>query len=234
MNSAPGNIRTVLIALLRPTPMKAPLQDDSATASSERAEPCGEREGERDINCIPYSLCSPALVPVPSCSCVDDEPVMRIDRIDLNILAGVDQGIMAVRQVLRQLLQLIIVNRRSVTVRHALHQLLKLLLLVTVGGQQIVELELAPVLELMDEIGDDAVHRVRLERRTVMAPVGDGLGWGLIDVAVSLVTGRITARRRETGVLRELRSRAGLAVRRCRIGRMAIIRRNEARAGIRE
>src|ERR1700674_5421185 len=66
MNSAPVNIRTLLMALIRPTPMKAPLQDDSATASSERAEPCGEREGERDINCVPYSLCSPALVPVPS------------------------------------------------------------------------------------------------------------------------------------------------------------------------
>src|ERR1700694_408371 len=157
MNSAPGNIRTVLIALLRPTPMKAPLQDDSSTASSERAEPCGEREGERDINCIPYSLCSPALVPVPSCSCVDDEPVMRIDRIDVNILAGVDQRIMAARQVLRQLLQLINVDRRIVTVRRALHQLLKLLHLVAVGGQQIVELELVGAFELFHKIGENAL-----------------------------------------------------------------------------
>src|ERR1700674_556458 len=146
MNICPGSLTTLLMALIRPMPIKAPRQDDSATASSERAEPC-EREGERDINCIPYSLCSSALVPVPSCSCVDDEPVMRIDRIDVNILAGVDQRIMAARQVLRQLLQLINVDRRIVTVRRALHQLLKLLHLVAVGGQQIVDLELVGAFE---------------------------------------------------------------------------------------
>src|ERR1700731_3543124 len=66
MNSAPVNIRTLLMPLIRPMPMKAPLQDDSATASSERAETCGGREGERDINYVPYSLCSPALAPVPN------------------------------------------------------------------------------------------------------------------------------------------------------------------------
>src|ERR1700693_1291078 len=106
MNIAPVSIRTLLMALIRPMPMKAPRQEASATASSERAEPCGGREGERDINCVPYSLlCAlQPSCPSPVCSCVDDEPVMRIDRIDVNILAEVDQRIMAVRQVLRQLL----------------------------------------------------------------------------------------------------------------------------------
>src|SRR5260370_38511171 len=134
MSIAPVSIRTLLMALIRPMPMKAPRQDGSAAASSERAEPCGEREGERDINCVPYSLCSPALCPSPVCSCVDDEGVMRIDRIDVDVLAGVDQRIMAAGEVLRQLLQLIIVNRRTVAVRRALQQLLQLLQPVAVGG----------------------------------------------------------------------------------------------------
>src|ERR1700693_4667481 len=162
MNIAPVSIRTLLMALIKPMPIKAPRQEDSAIASSERAEPCGDREGERDINCIPYSLCSAALVPVPSCSCVDDEPVMRIDRIDVDVLAGVDQRIMAARQVLRQLLQLINVDRRIVTIRHALHQLLKLLRLVAVGSEQIVELELAGAFELVHEIGENAWDRTGL------------------------------------------------------------------------
>src|SRR5712692_7957507 len=119
MNIAPVSIRTLLMALIRPMPIKAPRQEASAAASSERAEPCGEREGERDINCVPYSRCSPALCPSPVCSCVDDEGVMRIDRIDVDVFARVAQRIMAAGEVLRQLLQLIIVNRRTVAVRRA-------------------------------------------------------------------------------------------------------------------
>src|SRR5260370_7283362 len=159
MSIAPVSIRTLLMALIRPMPMKAPRQDDSAAASSERAEPCGEREGERDINCVPYSLCSPALCPSPVCSCVDDEGVMRIDRIDVDFLAGIDQRIMAAGEILRQLLELIIVNRR-VTVRHALQQLLQLLQPVAVGGQQIVELEFVTASELIHEIPDNPLDPI--------------------------------------------------------------------------
>src|SRR5229473_7682111 len=172
MNIAPVSIRTLLMALIRPMPMKAPRQDDSAAASSERAEPCGEREGERNINCVPYiPYALQPSCPAPVCSRVDDEGVMRIDRIDVDVLAGVDQRIMAAGEILRQLLQLIIVNRR-VTVRHALQQLLQLLQPVAVGGQQIVELELAGALELVHEIGENALDRTGLrDRETRVRPV---------------------------------------------------------------
>src|SRR5438874_10656043 len=128
MNIAPVSIRTLLMALIRPMPTKAPRQEASATASSERAEPCGGREGERDINCVSYSLlCAPQPSrPSPVCSCMDDEAVMRIDRSDVDFLADVDQRIVIGRQVLRQLLQLTVGGRLIVAVRGR-EQLLKLL-----------------------------------------------------------------------------------------------------------
>src|SRR6266704_449662 len=143
MNIAPVSIRTLLMALIRPMPIKAPRQEASATASSERAEPCGGREGERDINYVSYSLpCAPQpSCPSPVCSGVD-EPVMRIDLSEVDdVLARVDQRIMAARQ--------------------PLHQLLKLLQLVAVGGQQVVELKLVAALELLHEVRDH-VDRIAL------------------------------------------------------------------------
>src|SRR6266480_342404 len=125
MNIAPVSIRTLLIALIRPMPTNAPRQEASAAASSERADPCDGRDGERDIKlCSLFPDVLQPLAPSPvCCSCVNDEPVMRIDRTDVNVLAEVDQRIMATRQVQYKLLQLTI-DRRVVTVDYALHQLL--------------------------------------------------------------------------------------------------------------
>src|SRR5689334_17468830 len=106
MNIAPVSIRMLLMALIRPMPMRAPLQDDSATASSERAEPCGGREGERDINYVPLSCAFQPSCPSPVCSCMNDEAMMRIHLADVEVLTDVDQRIVAARQILRQLLQL--------------------------------------------------------------------------------------------------------------------------------
>src|SRR5437660_6171368 len=137
MNIAPVSIRALLMALIRPMPMKAPRQEASATASSERAEPCGGREGERDINYVPMLLVMCALQPsCPSLSVVNDEAVERIDWIDVAYLARVDQRIVRVRQILRQLLQLAGIGELVLAVRPAaLEEMLQLLQRIARGGR---------------------------------------------------------------------------------------------------
>src|ERR1051326_8694762 len=160
MNIAPVSMSRLLMALIRPMPMKASRQEDSAAASSERAAGCDEREGERGINCFPlfFVLCTPQpSCPSRICSCVNDEAVMRIDGVDVDLLAGIYQRIVATRDVLDQLLKLRQIDRRMLTAALGPHHLLDLLQLIAVRVQEIVQLGFFRAGEALHEVGRNAV-----------------------------------------------------------------------------